>query len=68
MTSHVDYDNDMTMMIHRRNEQNTKKSSYGDVMADDILIYEKTKEEHYFRLEAVFKKAREVNLQLNPSK
>ena len=39
-----------------------------NIIADVSLIYGRTKEERYVRLEAVLKKAREVHLKLNPSK
>ena len=39
-----------------------------DVVADDILVYGSTIEEHNHRLEAVLKRANEVDLRLNPQK
>ena len=39
-----------------------------DVITDDILVYGKTIQEHNNRLETVLKRAREVNLRLNPEK
>ena len=39
-----------------------------DVITDDILIYGRTIQEHNNRLETVLKRARKVNLKLNPEK
>ena len=39
-----------------------------EVVADDILVFGKTLEEHNSRLEAVLKQAQEVDLRLNPDK
>ena len=43
-------------------------SEWSEVIIDDILIWGRTYEEHDRKLEAILKKAREVNIRFNPKK